>query len=319
MDYIKQLYFQLGGTLYVPILNNNLTHILQRKKYDFLKSIVICFEDSTMENDVQKGLEKLEILLKDYKINKELHVFIRPRNTNNLKELLKIDNINKIEGFVLPKITIENFKEYTNILYKEIDLVFSKFSHKHEHFLIMPTIENIYTDKELEQLKKEFLKYKDKILTIRIGGEDILAQFGLIRKEYESYFENFLMHNYFFNIYSTFKPNFNISAPVFPFIWEENKQEFDNIKIFNIFMNEVEKEINIGIFNKTVIHPTQAKTLNNFYKITKKEYEIAETILKEFEKGKAVIKHNNRMYEYKVHSKWANSILNRYKNYGIQQ
>jgi len=319
MKNLKELYFQLGGTLYVPILNDNLTYILQRKKYDFLKSIVICFEDSTMEKDIEKGLKKLELVLQDYKIHKDFHVFIRPRNQENLKQLLNIKGIEKIKGFVLPKITLENFEEYTDILYKKIDFYFPKIIKQNEKFLIMPTIENIYTDKELGKLKEKFLKYKNKILTIRIGGEDILAQFGLIRKENESYFNNFLMYNYFFNIYSIFKPEFNLSAPVFPFIWEENKQEFNNMKILNIFMEEVENEINIGIFNKTVIHPTQAKTLNTFYKVSKKEYDIAQNILEEFQKGKAVIKYNNRMYEYKVHSKWAKNILNRYNNYGIQE
>jgi len=278
-------YFELGGTLYIPIIHKNLLNIVNREKYSFLKSIVICLEDAILDEEVKKGIEILKYLQFQ---KSDLKVFIRPRNEKMLSNILTFKNIELFDGFVLPKIDDKNIDNYIHIL-------------KDSKFYVMPTIENILNDNILFLLKEKFKMLN--ILTIRIGIEDILGSFSIIRKD-EIYFNNFLIMGFIYKIFSIFKDKYYVSAPVCPFIKNDN-----------ILINEVEKEKNFNILNKTIIHPNQAIILNEEYKVTKKEKEIALKLLK---KKEAIFREDDRMYEFATHKNWAKIILKREKFYGVK-
>ena len=82
-------YYELGATLYIPILHKNLEDILSRRKYLYIKSVVICLEDSTPLCDIPEGMSRLKEILEDFSIN-SLKVFIRPRDIDNLKDIFRV-------------------------------------------------------------------------------------------------------------------------------------------------------------------------------------------------------------------------------------
>jgi citrate lyase beta subunit len=100
-------YYELGATLYIPILHKNLEDILSRRKYLYIKSVVICLEDSTSLCDIPEGMSRLKEILEDFSIN-SLKVFIRPRDIDNLKDILEFKNIEMVDGFALAKFGTAN-------------------------------------------------------------------------------------------------------------------------------------------------------------------------------------------------------------------
>ncbi len=280
-------YFELGGTLYIPAIHKNLEAILLNHKYPFLTSVVICFEDSIKTSDVAKAMQIFQNILNNYKPF-HLKVFVRGRNFENLKDILKLNYIEKIDGFVLPKINLNNIDDY-----------FSLFKND---FYLMPTIEEILEEQELKKLSEKFKTQK--ILSIRIGIEDILGSFGIVRKCEKTYFDNLIMSNFISKIFFYFKKDFNISAPVFPCFENET-----------MLKKELETETELQIFNKTIIHPNQAKVINQFYKVSQQEFEIASLML---EKKEVIFEVDKRMYEYATHKNWAETILKRGKFYGTK-
>lgn len=279
-------YLELGGTLYIPIMQKNLLKILKKEKFPFLTSIVICFEDSTHQKDVEKGVVLLQEYLNEFEVS-NLKVFIRPRNISNLETILKLKNLQKIDGFVLPKIDLENIDNYLFL----------------ESYNVMLTLEKIFNEDKLFKLYEKFQNFKN-ILSIRIGLEDILGSFGLMRDCNKTFFQNPLISGFFFDVYKIFKPKYNLSAPVYSCLENEN-----------IFIKELQNEIDFNIFNKTIIHPNHSKIINECYKVTKKELEIANYLLSSKE---AIFKANGRMFEYKTHKNWAKTIIKRGEFYGTK-
>lgn len=287
-------YYELGATLYVPCLNKNLELIIERKKYLYLKSIVICLEDSTALNEVEKGMKRLEKLLKQFIIS-DLKIFIRPRNIENLKDILKIKNINMIDGFSLPKFDTNSMAEYLSI-FTEVN-----------HFYIMPILEtkDVFSSLKLQDIFRELEPFKEKILVIRVGGEDILSLLDTIRDCSKTIYEIMPLYLVLSTIINTFKPyGFNISSTVYSCFGE-----------YKILEKELLRDKDHQLFNKTCIHPRQIEMIENSYKVTKDEYTIANKLLKEEE---AIFSYNSRMYEKATHSNWAKSIILRYKIYGVK-
>jgi citrate lyase beta subunit len=286
-------YFELGATLYVPIMNHNIEAILKVEKFSFLKSIVICLEDSTSDRDFSSGMARLQEILKNY-VQSDLKVFIRARNISNLQDILKLDNIDMVDGFAIAKFGLDNIDDYLNIFIK------------HNSFYLMPILEGkdvFYSDKLLS-IANELKPFRDRILSIRVGGEDILSILDMRRDCTKSLYSIMPLYLVLSNILNIFKSNgFHISSPVFS-CFNDN----------SIFLDEIDSDIEHSIFNKTTIHPNQVKIIQDRYRVKIEDYEIARKILLD---NRAVFAKAGVMYEKKTHTNWANQIIKRYENFGL--
>ena len=286
-------YYDLGATLYIPILQKNLKQILDREKYPFLKSIVICLEDSTPLCDVEEGMARLEEILIDLK-KSSLKVFIRPRNIDNLKKILNFNQISKIDGFALAKFDTKNMSEYLSLFTVN------------SNFYIMPILETIdvFDITKLQTISQELIQFRDKIISIRVGGEDILSLLHLIRQDHQSIYEIMPLYLVLSNIINIFKPKgFNISSVVYA-----------SFKDRDTLLRELKGDIEHNLFNKTSIHPNQVEIIQNSYRVLEIDYKIAKELISS---NKAIISHNGRMYEKTTHSNWAKSVIKRYDIYGV--
>lgn len=287
-------YYELGATLYVPIMHKNLELIVKREKYPFLKSIVICLEDSTALSDMEEGMKRLEKVLEQFAIS-DLKVFIRPRNIENLKDILKFKNINMIDGFALAKFDTSNIANYLSIFIEE------------NHFYIMPILEtkDVFSSLKLQDIFRELQPFREKVLVIRVGGEDILSLLDTIRDCHKTIYEIMPLYLILSTIINIFKPNgFNVSSTVYTCFGEGKMLEKE-------LLGDKEHQL----FNKTCIHPRQIEVIEKSYKVTKDEFTIANRLLKEEE---AIFSYNSRMYEKTTHSNWAKSIMQRYMIYGAR-
>lgn len=295
----KMKHLKLGASIYVPSTRSDITSIANEEKFA-CRSVIFCTEDSVNEDDVPKSLSNIESMLKNIDKSDKMMKFIRVRNTSVLTSLLQMGNIDKIDGFVLPKVTAENFPLY----FKE----FSHLSDEQNQFQIMPTLETkeVFNSNKMQELCELFLNenIKKKILSIRIGGNDLLHILGIRRSATATIYESPLGMT-ISNLVTIFKPHgFNLTAPVCEFL--------QDIKILN---KETPRDLEYGLFGKTAIHPDHIKVIETFYMVKETHLEMATAILKK--DAPAVFGMHGVMCEKATHSNWANETLKRAEIYGV--
>jgi citrate lyase beta subunit len=234
-------------------------------------------------------------MLKAYKRG-TLKLFFRPRSGDVLKQMLLLDGIEKIDGFVLPKFDTENMQDYFEIL--------APYRHL---FFIMPVIESraLFDIKKLREIA-QFLKadeYKQTLM-VRLGGEDMLKHLALKRHCNTSLYDLIAPSAVMANMLQVFKPlGYELSAPVYNCI---NNREF--------FQKEVHKDIEQGFIGKTIIHPSQIEALDEMYRVSESEARMAHAMLDE--KSEAIIVQDGAMGEKFAHYRWAEVIVKREELYG---
>lgn len=286
-------YYQLGATLYIPATHENLYKVIVENKYQDLKSVVICLEDSIKDTEIDIALNNLKQILNDLDTERPLKIFIRPRNPILLRDILKMRNIYKIDGFSLPKFDTTNIAEYLSIF------------RNHNDFYFMPILEtkDVFSPEKLMEIALALEPFKERVITIRLGSEDILNLIQMKRAKNNMIYDILPFHLVTANVINVFKPlNFNISGPV-----------FNNFEDNDILELEITKEKEYGILNKTIIHPKHIKEIQEMYKPKQSDFEIAERLLTGEE---AVFAVEGNMYEFTTHNNWAKRIVSLGKEYG---
>lgn len=291
MDYLR-----LGASLYVPSTRNNIIEIANQRVFPNLRSVIFCTEDSLAEQDIALALENLDRMLRKMEHNDSILRFIRVRNPTILASCLNMGDIHKLDGFVLPKITRRNLDDYWT-LFKNGD-----------RFRIMLTLETLETfdSQEMIQLRTILLeeRYRKKILSIRIGGNDLLHLLSLRRSVSQTIYSTPLAHTIPMLV-SIFKPfGFNLTGPVF--------EALHNIETLK---QEVQQDMRFGLFGKTAIHPDHVSIIEDNYRVYREDLEMAEAILRE--SASAVFSMHGYMCEPATHSNWARVTLERARLYGV--
>ncbi|QOP42227.1 HpcH/HpaI aldolase/citrate lyase family protein [Sulfurimonas marina] len=286
-------YLKLGGTLFIPASHKNLNEILYHNKYPELKSLVVDFEDGLEQAELSSAYKIVKSLL-DKRQSKSLYLFLRPKDQNHLKELLKISSIDTVDGFILPKFSLTNAQEYLELL-------------EGTNFYIMPSIEGkeLFDSEKLQCLKKLLITNKQKILLVRFGLEDMLRQLAMRRGCDESIFDFSVTNVVLGNFLSIFKSEgFAISGGVYPCFKDEEG-----------FKKDVLRDLKEGLFSKTIIHPNQIAVVNELYKVNESEYKEAREMQ---ERTQVVFNQNGKMAEKHTMLGYSELVLQRAEIYGIK-
>lgn len=288
-------YLELGASIYVPCTRKNLVEISLKNTLK-AKSIIFCTEDSVSEKDLNDALINLQEMLRVNHKSKSCLKFIRVRNPDILKLVLQMENISSIDGFVLPKISHLNINDYMGEVIKQ-----------NHFFYIMPTLETreVFDCQKMKILAQMlYKKYFNYILSVRIGGNDLLNILGIRRSKSRTVYETPLNVT-ISNLVTIFKPyGFNLTAPVCELLADNS-----------ILNKEIEKDIEHGLFGKTAIHPDQISTIEGWFKPSLNDVDMAKAILSD--DYPAVFGMNGVMCEKTTHSVWAKIILKRAEIYGI--
>lgn len=285
---------ELGATLYVPGTRADLFDIVAGRRHPGLRSCVICLEDSIRPGDVPLALTNLAALLE--RLVEEparLPVFIRPRDERMLAHILGFRGIEAVQGFVVPKATADSLPLYLRSLATDTHL-------------LMPTLETreAFDHAELGRMREQLLAIKERILCIRIGGNDLLHTIGARRSSARSAYEGPLAP-VIANLVTAFAPfGFSLSAPVF--------EHFDSP---DLLREEVEYDIEHGLLTKTAIHPAQIEVIQSAYRVRATELAEAREILSG---DRGVFALNGSMCEPATHGRWAESIVKRVAIYGVR-
>ena len=195
---------ELGGSLYIPAIHKNVNDVCNADKYPQLRSCIIDTEDAIGEDDLAPALENIAKMLENYE-PRRLRLFIRPRNPQVLKQLLKLKYIKKIDGFSLPKFSTEIMREYAQILTLS----------EHE-FYIMPVLESLdlFSREKLEEIRDFLLTCRLPLLSLRLGGEDMMQFLGLKRRCEDNIYALAAPSRVIADVLTCFKPyGFNVTAP----------------------------------------------------------------------------------------------------------
>ena len=286
-------YTQLGATLFVPATHKDLPAIIKGRKYPKLKSVVIDTEDGIDDDLLVDALVLLKKLVLQHKKN-TLLVFIRPRNVVVLQEVLTYENIDALDGFILPKFSLQNADAYLDALQGK------------QHYF-MPSIEGreLFDGDALRLLRDKLLVYRSKIILIRFGLEDMLRQLSMKRDSKESIFDFAVGASVLGNFLTIFKSvGFGVSGGVYPY--------FRDVQGFK---KDALRDIKEGLFSKTIIHPSQIDALHELYQVTQREFDDAQELLKN---ENSVINLNGSMGEGKTMSPQAQLIVKRAEIYGVK-
>ena len=286
----------LGATLYVPATRPDVAAVvLHTRKYD-LRSVVICLEDSVRALDVPQALLNLASFLEILRTlpanAPRPSIFIRPRSPQMLAHILKLDAIEYVDGFVIPKATADSLPEYMAEL-------------SHDHHMLMPTLETreVFDPNEMRRLRDQLLVFQDRILAIRIGGNDLLQIMGARRSAARTSYEGPL-GPVIVNLVTTYNPwGFHLTAPVF--------EHFGNL---DLLREEVERDLEHGLIAKTAIHPSQIDVIQNCYAVDPAEAAEAQSILSQ--SSAAVFASRQAMCEPATHQGWANLVQRRIRHFG---
>jgi citrate lyase beta subunit len=289
-------FLQLGASLYVPATRPNLVAIGNGIKYPKLRSVIFCTEDAIRPRDVAPALANLEAALHRFEPGPLLR-FIRVRDPALLRQLLQMDGVRQLAGFVLPKATRRNLDEYSAALAPD------------DPFQVMVTLETaeVFDPAEMARLRDLLVQesYRRRILSLRFGGNDLLQLLGLRRPRGQSLYTTPLGH-LISQLVSTFRPHgFNLTGPVFEYLDRRD-----------VLAREVRQDLAHGLFGKSAIHPEQVPLIEAQYRVSVGDLQAAERILAAA--APPVFRLHDAMCEPATHHVWAQLIVDRAKLYGVR-
>jgi len=286
-------YIALGGTLFIPASHKNLEIIVSGKKYASLRSLVIDFEDGLEESQFDRAMARLSKALSLIDVSSPF-LFLRAKSVEHLAALLEVKNIERVDGFVLAKFSLNNADNYLHLL-------------RDKAFYILPSIEGeeLFHHEKLHQLKEKILSVREQTLIVRFGLEDMLRQLGMRRECEESVFDFASTSSVVGNFICTFKSaGFGVSGGVYPCFKDREG-----------FVRDVKRDLKEGLFSKTIIHPSQIEDLNEVYKVTKRKYNEAQEIV---DSKKKLFAQNAKMVEKPTMIAHSREILKRARLYGVK-
>lgn len=314
------LYYSVGALLYCPANNDTIVHSIINQKFGSKFSLALCLEDTINNNCVPAAENELVSTLRQLheQLDKQSFylpkIFIRVRNSGQITRLINAlgESSELITGFILPKFSPENAGDYIHTIIKANEA-------SGKPFYIMPIYENaciIDLKKRydiLYSLKDQLSQIEELVLNIRVGGNDLCHMFGFRRHDTESIHQIKPIANIFSDIITVYGTDYVISGPVWEYYNGSNWKQG--------LLDEIADDKLCGFTGKTVIHPNQIDVVNDAYRVSKRDYEDAKSILNFDPASSSLVSANpekERMNEYKTHSNWAMQTLLMAEVFGIR-
>lgn len=291
--------FALGATLYMPATRDDLLDVVFGSKIEGLRSLVVCLEDAVVERDVDAALANLKSLLKGIQAlggrpkNAPL-LFVRPRDACMAAQLNEWPLMANIDGFVAPKFNLVSLKDWEKAITAP-------------GLRVMPTLEtaDVYDPGAMVELRDALCgPLRERIIALRIGGNDLMGCLGLRRSPQRTLYES-PMSYVIPMLAGVMGPHFSLTAPVF--------ERMDNLKLLE---EELALDIEHGLVGKTAIHPCQIAVIHNALRVSVDDLNSARLILGDG--AAAVFKHGGAMCEPATHHRWAKNIVARAHWHGVR-
>lgn len=292
--------YALGATLYMPATRLDIIDVIFGEKLPELRSLVVCLEDAVSEGDVQAALSNVKNLLA------QIHdrggrptcsplLFIRPRDSDMAELLNDWSLMTHVDGFVVPKLTLSNLGCWARAVTRQ-------------EILLMPTLETVevFNPQSMVELGAALnAELKNRILALRIGGNDLMGCLGLRRSAGFTLYDTPMGYTIPMLCGVMGAAGFSLTAPVF--------EQLTNPEMLE---EELKRDIAHGLIGKTAVHPSQISIIHKALCVSVGDLHSARLIVSEA--APAVFKFNGTMCEPATHLKWAQNIIERAKWHGIR-
>jgi citrate lyase beta subunit len=287
--------YELGATLYMPVIHPKVPDILSGCAPAPASSIVLCLEDALHEADVERGVKTLTTLLSDRAsgLLARPRVFIRPRSYDMACRLRAIRGIDRIDGFVIPKARPETIPDWASLL-------------NGTRLRLMPTLEtpDLFEPARLTLTRDVLIGAgPDRIAAVRLGGNDLLGAMALRRVRGVTAYEGPLAWFLSMAAGVLTSSGLPVAAPV-----------FDIIEDLETLRREVERDVQMGFVSKTAIHPVQVSVIESALAVSEEEIVAAAAILEHDDR--AVFQIGGVMCEPATHAGWARRVRARADRFG---
>jgi citrate lyase beta subunit len=287
----------MGASLYVPANHKSLLEVANGERVAHARSVIFCTEDAVSDRDLSWALFNLSVVLANMRREIAADRFVRVRNPEVLARVLAMPGADKLRGFVIPKATRHNFDAY----FRQV---------RDTDHMLMPTLETaeVFSDTEMQQFRTvlEAPGVRNRILALRIGGNDLLALLGLRRPRGMTIYRTPL-GPVIARLVTTFRPyGFVLTAPV-----------FEHLDLPELLDQEVSEDIAYGMVGKTAIHPSQIAPIEQHYKVKPHDLAVAQAILDE--SAPAVFRMHDSMCEVATHRAWAERMVEQSRLFGAHQ
>ena len=286
---------RLGASLYVPANRPDLAAIASGRKLPELRSVIFCTEDAVHERDLEQALAHLAALLPALEPGPLLR-FIRPRNPAVLRRLLRMDGIERVQGFALPKFGPHTLGDWLRA-----------WDDSYGHY-VLPILETaeVFDRRRMALLcnRLEDSGLSDQVLCLRIGGNDLLNLLGIRRARGATIYDTPL-RGVIADLVCIFHPaGYRLNAPV-----------FDHLDTPEVLAREVDADLQHGLIGKTAIHPAQIPVIETLYQVSRDDYDMASAVLAP--DAAAVFKLHDTFCEPATHRRWAAGVLERARVFGV--
>lgn len=290
---VRTHYLHLGATLYMPATRADLAAVMNGLKLHGVRSVVACTEDAVRDDQVGLALRTLETTLANLGPGRGPLRFVRPRSPAVLADVLALRGVRRLDGVCLPKLDSLSLPGYLEVLAAAPWLQ------------VMPILETeeAFDPVALLRLRRRLEGIRERVLCIRVGGNDLLQLLGMKRPAHLSAYDTPL-RTVLDQIQMVFRPaGFEVAAPV-----------FEHLERPDVLAAEVHMDALRGFFAKTAIHPSQIATIEAAYAVHHHEAELAEAVLTDGAAG--VFRLRGQMVEPATHGRWAQQLLARRCVYG---
>jgi citrate lyase beta subunit len=286
----------MGASLYVPANHKHLIDVANGDKLGHVRSLIFCTEDAVAERDLSYALFNLSVVLANMRADSPTERFVRVRNADVLARVLAMPGVDKLTGFVIPKASTATFESY----FRQV---------RDSAHMLMPTLETaeVFNDNDMRAFREmlEAPGVRNRILALRIGGNDLLALLGLRRPRNMTIYRTPL-GPVIARLVTIFRPyGFMLTAPVFEYL-----------DLPDLLDQEVAEDLAHGMIGKTAIHPTQIAPIESHYRVRQTDLAVARAILDQ--DSPAVFKMNEAMCEVATHRAWAERMIEQSQIFGAQ-
>lgn len=292
--------YALGATLYMPATRADVLEVIGGQKLPGLRSLVICLEDAIAQTDVVSALQLLRGVLRaigsgGVRTDSSPLVFVRPRDSQMAAMLNDWPEINAIDGFVVPKLSLASLGQWVEAA-------------TNPDLLLMPTLEtlDVFSPEAMVHLGAAMREQLgERILALRIGGNDLMGCLGLRRNPATTLYQTPMGYVIPMLAGVLGAQGFALTAPV-----------FERLATPQLLGDELALDISHGLVGKTAIHPSQIMQIHDAFRVSIEDLNCAKLIVNE--SAPAVFKHDDSMVEPATHYNWAIKIIERAKWHGVK-
>ncbi|QYG91326.1 HpcH/HpaI aldolase/citrate lyase family protein [Iamia sp. SCSIO 61187] len=334
----------LGGTLYTPSIEVELSRKLRSAARLGAVSAVVCLEDSISDDDVAEAERNVTTWFRQLAIEgwDDLPLlFLRPRAPAHLvaiAEQLGADGA-ALVGVCLPKFTAATSSTW----FEALDVSSSLVGHQ---LMAMPIIESRQAVaaetrvEELVALRTVLAVERHRVPAVRVGGSDLCGYFGVRRRADQTIYDIGPVAGAIadmVNILGRDHDGIALAGPVWEYftrdlrIWKPQLREslFGEedeapalrgqllAQHMDGLIKEVLKDQANGLWGKTVIHPSHIPVVNALQAVSFEEWSDAEQVVATNTGGARKSAFSNKMNEGAPHRLWATKVQRRASAFGV--